>query len=795
MDILKDRGLISVINGTIVMHDLIQEMGKEIVRKECPQHPGKRSRLFNAEEICEVLRKNKGSDAIQCISLDIVQVFYRLHTSKVKEVVVLAQSFEKMDNLRMLRLYTWGMESKVSLESSLVGLPDTLKILYWDYFPQRFWPPKFCPQNLVTLEMPYCHLEQLWEGDQILPNLKRLDLSGSRKLTRIPDLSTSPNIEEINLSSCEKLIEVHSSIFLTKLTYLCLDGCYHLNSVNIPSNILCTSPGWISLHSCRRLNMFSLSEHQDKFLPRVILERQEPDTMKEINANKATDSEDSEVFFSRLDLSYCCSLTIFQFDLSDMKFLKKLCLRGCSKLENLPEIQDTLEDLKELILDGTAIQALPSSLCRLVGLEELSLRRCFNLQIIPSSIGSLTRLCKLDLTDCTSLQTFPSSIFNLKLKKLDLCGCSRLRTFPEITEPAHTFAHINLTCTAVKELPSSFGNLVNLRSLELPKCTDLESLPNSIVNLKLLSELDCSGCAKLTEIPRHIGRLTSLVELSLRDSGIVNLPESIGHLSSLILLDLSDCKKLECIPPIPPFLQQLEALDCPSIRRVMSNSLVPNLSNYKVGVFKFHFTNAQQLDSGARANIEEAARLRMTDDTNFYTNFCFPGSAVPGWFHFRGKGHSVTINEDLSFCSDDRLTGFALCVVLGALDTNAFKGRYGSFGYDLKFESDDDGTQIIPNNDMLNSYFERDDLLNIFFPWYDDIVLDKDHTFVWKFNLESPRASGMSLRLCDARSFTFEISPYDPFLRPNRLKSVITIKECGICPLYSEKKDDKYGGR
>ena len=59
MDILKDRGLISVFDGRIVMHDLIQEMGKEIVRKECPQHPGKRSRLLKAEEICEVLRKNK----------------------------------------------------------------------------------------------------------------------------------------------------------------------------------------------------------------------------------------------------------------------------------------------------------------------------------------------------------------------------------------------------------------------------------------------------------------------------------------------------------------------------------------------------------------------------------------------------------------------------------------------------------------------------------------------------------------------------------------------------------------
>ncbi|KAK8472868.1 hypothetical protein PHAVU_002G323400 [Phaseolus vulgaris] len=786
MDILKDRGLISVFHGRIVMHDLIQEMGKEIVRKECPQHPGKRSRLFNVEEICEVLRKNKGSDAIECISLSTSIECISLSTFKVKEVVVHAQSFEKMNNLRVLRLYTWGLELKVSFESPLVDMPDTLKILYWTHFPQRFWPPNFCPQNLVTLEMPFCHLEQLWEGDQILPNLKRLDLSVSRKLTRIPDLSGSPNIEEIKLSACSKLIEVHSSIFLSKLSYLCLDFCFDLESVNIPSNILSTSPGRISLFHCGKLNMFSLSEHQDKFLPRVILERQEPDMMKEINANNATDSEDSEDYegvplqfsgkkLSHIDLSHCSSLTIFPIDLSDMKFINQLSLRGCSKLENLPEIQDTLEDLAVLILDATAIQALPSSLCRLIGLEELSLRSCFNLQIIPSSIGSLTRLCKLHLTRCNSLQTFPSSIFNLKLSKLDLCGCSSLSTFPDITERAPTFARIDLSYTAVKVLPSSFANFVNLRSLELRKCTDLESLPNSIVSLKLLSKLDCSGCAKLTKIPRHIGRLTSLVKLSLRDSGIVNLPESIAHLSSLKSLDLSDCKKLECIPQIPPFLKQLVALDCPSIRRVMPNSLVQNLSNSKEGVFKFRFTNAQQLDSGGRANIEEDARLRMTDDRYRSVFFCFPGSTVPGWFHFRGKGHSVTINEDLSFCSDDRLTGFALCVVFGVLDTNSVKGRYGSFGYSLKFESDDDGTHIIPNNDRLNRHFK----------WNGEYsFVDKDHTFVWKFNLES-----LSPRLCDARSFTFEISPLYDFGW-----SVVTIKECGICPLYSKKKDDKYGG-
>ena len=661
----------------------------------------------------------------------------------------------------------------------------------------------------------------LWQD---LPKLKRLNMRGSPKLTRIPDLSSSPDIKEIILSHCEKLIQVHSSRFLSKLSCLLLDYCYGLKRVTIPSNILTRSPGLILLSHCHELEMFKTCETQSWHFSSLLpfcqectmragdagpFPRPDPSEIFSINFDRYEEEEnevaDNNIYlqcdevltklkegvpldfqslkrFCFLDLS-CSSLLTLQCDLSETKFLKQLCLRGCSNLENFPEIENTVEGLAVLILDDTAIHALPSSLWRLVGLEELSLRNCSNLEIIPSSIGSLTKLCKLDLTNCQSLQTFPSSIFKLKLRKLDLCGCLRLRTFPEITELTQTFAHINLTEAVIKELPSSIGNLVNLRSLLLNKCRNLKSLPNSIVSLKRLSKLDCSGCAKLTEMPEHIGRLTSLMELSLSESGIVNLPETMAHLSSLKSLDLSDCKKLECIPQSPPFLKQLLALDCPSIKRVMPNSVVRNLSGSKKGVFKFHFTNAQQLDSGARANIEEDARLRMTNDAYMSVCFCFPGSAVPHWFPFRGKGPSVTINEDLSFCSDDSLIGFALCVVFEVLVTDDIEGRYGSFGYSLKFESDDDGTQIIPNNDVLNNYFK----------WIDrDRVLDQNHTFVWKFNLEPLRTSGMSLRLCHARNFTFEITPYDyDFKCPNynsvvnELKSVVTIKECGMCPLYS----------
>ncbi|KAK7395688.1 hypothetical protein VNO78_16253 [Psophocarpus tetragonolobus] len=836
MDVLKDKCLISVLEGRIVMHDLIKEMGHEIVRQECVNNPGKRSRLWKVEEIYHVLRKNKGTDAIQCIVLD---------TLKIKRVKLHSQTFKNMDNLRMLQFcntckYGCGRESNVLLESSLESLPDGLMILHWDVFPERFLPHNFYPENLVRLEMRNCHLEHLWQANQYLPpKLKRLDLSYSRKLTRIPDLYQSPDIEEIILSDCEKLIEVYSSGFLSKLNCLCLNGCVELRSLTIASNILSRSSGLIFLQNCHMLKTFSISNRTEvvprgirhtitnfffsqlaqmfldacislqhcnfytspfTFYPVVNIddrhqERETNDIGLDLNYLKMLIEGGVSKFSSPnelccLDLSRCKSLTSLplEFDLSKLKFLKKLVFSGCSNLEKFPEIENTMENLEVLILESTSLQTLPSSLCRLVGLEELSLCSCESLEIIPSSIGNLSKLSNLGLTNCKSLKSLPCSIFKLKLRKLGLCGCTMLETLPAIIEPAETFAHLDLSKTAIKELPSSLANLVRLQTLSLNMCTNLDSLPNSIVNLKLLSKLDCSGCVRLTEIPSDIGRLSLLREVSLSESAIVNLPESIVHLSSLKLLDLSDCINLEYIPQLPPFLEQLLAFDCPSIRRVVSNSLIQIPPNFKEGVFKFYFTNGQQMDPGTRANILDDAKLRMTEDAYKSVFFCFPGSAVPYWFPFSAKGHSVTINTDsLNFCSDDRLIGFALCVVLGMLDMNDIESRYGSFSYSLKFNSED-GAYILPNNHDLRNNFK----------WKGrERIVDQDHTFLWKYNLESPRMSGMSLTLCHARSFTFEISPYDyGFSRRNfksivrEFKSTVIVKECGICPLYPKENYD-----
>ncbi|PRQ55354.1 putative winged helix-turn-helix DNA-binding domain-containing protein [Rosa chinensis] len=59
LSVLADRSLITISNNELSMHDLLQEMGWEIVREQSPTYPGKRSRLWSHEDINNVLESDK----------------------------------------------------------------------------------------------------------------------------------------------------------------------------------------------------------------------------------------------------------------------------------------------------------------------------------------------------------------------------------------------------------------------------------------------------------------------------------------------------------------------------------------------------------------------------------------------------------------------------------------------------------------------------------------------------------------------------------------------------------------
>ncbi|MCH80776.1 NBS-LRR disease resistance protein [Trifolium medium] len=182
-----------------------------------------------------------------------------------------------------------------------------------------------------------------------------------------------------------------------------------------------------------------------------------------------------------------------------------------------------------------------------------------------------------------------------------------------------------------------------------------------------------------------------MTELSLQGSSIVNLPEGMAYLSSLKSLDLTDCKRLEYIPKLPPNLNHISAFDCPSIKRMMLNSR----SDSEEGTFKFHLTNSKELDATSWSNIGEEACIKITDDAYKSVFFCFPGSAVPCWFHYCCKGDSVTMRKvSPNLCSKNKLTGLALCAVLGRQDMD------DTFLYKFGFISDNMWLLVICISDI-----------------------------------------------------------------------------------------------
>ncbi|KAK2653519.1 hypothetical protein Ddye_013375 [Dipteronia dyeriana] len=213
ISVLIDKSLITISRrNKIHMHDLLQEMGWEIVRQKSSNKPGKRSRLHHQEDVCLVLKKNLGTEAVKGMLLN---------TSRIKNLDLDSQAFERMRNLRYLKFYDdehhprsedINISKVINLPHDLNYLPNELRYLHWNGYPSKALPSTFSLENLVELDLSTGNIEQLWKGKKHAPKLKRLNLSHSCHLTEMPDLSNTPCLEDINLVHCKSLLDISSSL-------------------------------------------------------------------------------------------------------------------------------------------------------------------------------------------------------------------------------------------------------------------------------------------------------------------------------------------------------------------------------------------------------------------------------------------------------------------------------------------------------------------------------------------------------------------------------------------------------
>ncbi|KAK7390301.1 hypothetical protein VNO78_25603 [Psophocarpus tetragonolobus] len=229
------------------------EMGWEIVRQESIEEPGKRSRLWDPDDVYEVLKNNKGTESIRSIRADV---------SVIRKLKLSPYIFTKMTKLRFLYVpseydqddfhhFPHGLQSfpdELTYLDGLQSLPtelryldglqsfsDELRYLVWRNYPLRSLPENFSSQNLVLLDLTYSHVEKLWDGVKNLKSLKEVKVTGSVNLKELPDLSEATNLEVLDISGCVQLTSVTPSIFsLNKLKILKLD--YHSFSKIIINN-------------------------------------------------------------------------------------------------------------------------------------------------------------------------------------------------------------------------------------------------------------------------------------------------------------------------------------------------------------------------------------------------------------------------------------------------------------------------------------------------------------------------------------------------------------------------------
>ncbi|TQD73831.1 hypothetical protein C1H46_040634 [Malus baccata] len=224
--VLIDRALITVSwEGKLEMHDLLEDMGREIVRQESKE-PGRRSRLWSYEDVHHVLTQKTATKAVESIILDL---------SNSDVVFLNTEAFVSMTKLRLLKISfnCYILKDKYFIIQHLIGhlkfLSRELRCLSWLGFPLKSLPSNFQLKNLVDLDMQYSLIDQLWEETQTLEKLKFINLSYSQYLKETPDFTTVPNLEKLILQSCMSLIEVHPSILtLSNLVLLNLNGCKKL---------------------------------------------------------------------------------------------------------------------------------------------------------------------------------------------------------------------------------------------------------------------------------------------------------------------------------------------------------------------------------------------------------------------------------------------------------------------------------------------------------------------------------------------------------------------------------------
>ncbi|CAF2064485.1 unnamed protein product [Brassica napus] len=586
---------ISPADGCITMHLLIEQAARNIVLRESGFLPWRQRILWETDPIISVLQNNTGTTTTEGVSLNMCKM---LHTSSIKGNVL-----KDINSLTFFKAFTDlnDIESKLKFIPGTDMLPSKLRLLHWDAYPMKSLPPGYSPHCLVEIILRHSKLERLWDGTLELGQLRILDVTGSKNLTKTPDLSRATRLKELIMKGCTGLEQPPESIGgLSCLRKLDLSHCNGLRNLVI----------YIS---------------EKSVLPESGLRRRRQVIMKLPGAVKKRTSLSNLSIEGKIQIKWWhLRGNAEHLSLISEQHIPEESMVMMPK-ERFPFIS-SFYDFKSLsikrfsyIEDGASFECI--SFSGFPCLAELKLIN-LNIQKIPEDICRLRSLEKLDLSgnDFTNL---PSSMKNLsKLKYISLSNCSTLEALPELTE---------------------------VQTLKLSNCSNLTSLVelSQDVGSYSLQELELDNCKNVQSFSNQLSHFTKLTYLNLSGNDFEAIPASIRELPSLVTLSLNNCKKLKSVEELPQSLKHLYAHGCCSLVTVSPNHSIKHLD-------LSHCFSLQQ---------DEQLISRFLNGDNVLRFLCLPGTKMPRYFDNQSHGIRTKISQPQTRLTP-MFVGFAACIMV-----------------------------------------------------------------------------------------------------------------------------------
>ncbi|KAG6676478.1 hypothetical protein I3842_15G153200 [Carya illinoinensis] len=372
---LIDKCLIYTFNYEYFwMHDLLRDMGQEIVREKLAKDLSKRSRLWFHEDVRQLRVLDWYKYPAEPLPHDFQRkklIVFNMRDSLVKE---LGDGF-KPKNLTIMTFYGCKF---------LKNIPDLSSI-----------------SNLKQLIVQYCkRLVEVHDSVRSLKNLSRLDFDGCSKLQILPRSLKLRSLFELNLGSCSSLSDFpeidRRTPFIKNLV-----GLETLNLLDCKNLMLLP----IASIPLKYLHFFCMGGHDSVDLPN------DSTTMEDEISNSRNGSTALQV----PNIQISCSQ-------SESNFFP-LC--------SLFAMFNSSATLDLLSLLGLEIVSLPKSIKESVTLTNLTLACCCKLEEIPELPPNIRQV---DARGCKSLKIFPevSKILEFNrshiksLGRIELSGCYKM---------------------------------------------------------------------------------------------------------------------------------------------------------------------------------------------------------------------------------------------------------------------------------------------------------------------------------------------------------------------------------